>query len=158
MAVGSFLNIGDVFVVDAEDPLAQVLIGIVEKGQHRVGEYQFFVDSVFGEFAHARFDVVGSRPGQIVVLHQHRAEIADHHRLSRAAEQVGAVLVPDPRRLVFEVVGEALVEDVVGHRDVVVGGEHLGAGGQAGIDCCGVTAAVLGCADHAFRVQGAGLT
>ena len=42
-----------------------------------------------------------------------------------------AVLVDDPGGLLLQLLGEPLVEDVGGQRDVVVGGEHLGAGRQA---------------------------
>ena len=133
VTVGAFLDVGDVFVVDAENPLANSLVWVVKQRQHRVGEGQLLVHAILGEFTDASVDVVGGRPGQIVVLHEDSAEIADHDRLPGRAEQIRAVLVPDARRLVFEVVGEALVEDVVGHRDVVVGREDLGAGGQAGV-------------------------
>ncbi len=112
MAIRALLNAGDVLVVDAKDALANVVVGVVEQRQYRVGESQFLVDAVFGELTNPRLDVVGGRTGQIVVLHQHRAEIADHHGLAGPAQQVRAVLVPDPRRLLLEVVRELLVEDV----------------------------------------------
>src|SRR6201999_675749 len=57
-------------------------------------------------------------------------------RLPLVADLVGAVLVPDPRGGVADVVGEALVEDVGGQRDVGVGGEHFGARGQADAAVC----------------------
>jgi len=69
VAIGPLLHVGDVFVVDAKNPFAQVPVGIVEQRQYRVGEHQFLVDAVFGEFADAGIDVVGDGAGQIVVLH-----------------------------------------------------------------------------------------
>ena len=51
-------------------------------------------------------------------------------RLAVDGERPGAVDVDDPRGLVLHRRRELLVEDVLGQRDVVVGGEHLGARGQ----------------------------
>ena len=81
VAVGALLQISDVLVVDAENALAQWLVGKAEHGQQRVGEGEFPVDAVLAQFAYPRFDVVGGRPGQIVVLHQHRAEDVGQERL-----------------------------------------------------------------------------
>jgi hypothetical protein len=120
-----------VLVVDAEHALAQRLVRIVEKRQHGVGEREFLVDAVLGEFGDARLDVVRRGTCEVVVLHQHPAEVTAHPRLALHADHVGAVLVPDARRLALQVIGEAFEEDVVGNRDVVVGGEDLGARGQA---------------------------
>ena len=130
VAVGPLLQVGDVLVVDAEHPLAQRLVRVVEQRQHGVGEGQFLVDAVLVELADARLDVVGRGTGEVVVLHEHAAEVAAGPGLALHADHVGAVLVPDARRGALEVLGEAFVEDVVGHRDVVVGREDLGAGGQ----------------------------
>ena len=49
MAVAALLQIGDVLVVDAEHPLAQGLVRVVEQREHGVGEREFLVDTVFGE-------------------------------------------------------------------------------------------------------------
>ncbi len=67
----------------------------------------------------------GRGTGEVVVLHEHAAEVAAGPGLALHPDHVGAVLVPDARRGTLEVIGEALVEDVVGHRDVVVGREDL---------------------------------
>src|SRR5271168_4339806 len=127
VAVRAFLQIGNVLVVDAENPLAHWLIGKSEHGQKCIGKSEFAVHAVLAQFAYPRFDVVGGGPGQVVVLHQHGAEDVGQKGLSLMADLVGAVFVPDPRRIVFEVVGKAFVEDVGGQRDVGVGGEHFGA-------------------------------
>ena len=97
----------------------------MEQRQNGVGESQFLVDTVLGKLLDARLDVVGGGTGEIVVLHQHAAEVARQEVLPLAAYHVRAVLVPDPRSLLLEVVRKPLVEDVFGHGDVVVGGEHL---------------------------------
>ena len=131
VTVAALLQFGDVLVVDPEHPLAQRLVRVVEQGQDRVREREFLVDAVFGELADPGLDVVRRGPGQIVVLHQHAAEVAAGPGLALHADHVRAVLVPDARRGALELLGEAFEEDVLGHRDVVVGGEDLGARGQA---------------------------
>ncbi len=73
-------SVGDVLVVDAEHPLAQRLVRVVEQRQHGVGERQFLVDAVLVEFADAGVDVVRRRAGQVVVLHEHAAEVASRSR------------------------------------------------------------------------------
>ncbi len=153
MPLAALLQVGDVLVVDAEHALAQRLVRVVKQRQHSVGERELLVDAVFMEFADAGLDVVRRRACQIVVLHQHTAEIPTGPRLTLHADHVRAVLVPDPRRRTLQFLGEALVEDVVGHRDVVVGGEDLGAGGQAEV-ARGMALAVLGRAEALGRIQG----
>ena len=81
VAVRALLQVGDVLVVDAEYPLAQRLVRVVEQRQHGVGECQLLVDAVLGELADARLDVVGRRAGQVVVLHEHPAEVTAHQDL-----------------------------------------------------------------------------
>jgi hypothetical protein len=121
VAVTALLQVGHVLVVDPENALAQVLVGIVEQRQDGVGERQLLVDAVLRQLTHARLDVVRGCARQVVVLHEHPAEIARQEGLSLGhADHVRAVLVPDSRRLVLQVVGKALVEDVVGHGNVVV--------------------------------------
>ena len=87
--------------------------------------------------------LVLAAPGEVVVLHQHRAEVTRQERLALAADLVRALLVPDPRRLVLQVVGEAVVEDVVGQGDVVIGREDHSSRRQAHIDALRMTAAIL---------------
>jgi hypothetical protein len=77
---------------------------------------------------YAGIDVVRRRTGQVVVLHEHAPEITTCPGLALHPDHIGAVLIPDPWRRTLEFLGEPFVEDVVGHRDVVVGGEDLGAG------------------------------
>ena len=156
VAVGALLQIGDVLVVDAENAFTQRLVRESEHGQQRIGEGEFPVYAVLTQFAYPRFDVVGGRPGQIVVLHQHRAEDIGQERLPLVTDLVGAVLVPNPRRTVFEVVGKALVEDVGRQRDVGVGGEHLGACGKADVSV-GLAVPVLRRAEAAGWVEHIGL-
>src|SRR5947209_8096077 len=72
------------------------------------------------------------------------------------ADLVGAVFVPDPWRTVLEVVGQALVEDVSGQRDVGVGGEHLGAGGKADVPPA-LTVPILRSTEAAGRIKRVGL-
>src|SRR5262249_16162617 len=100
-------------------------------------------------------DVVGRRAGEVVVLHEHPTEVAAGPGLALHPDHVGAVLVPDPRGGTLEVVGEALVEDVVGDRDVVVGREDLGSWRQSGeTSLRRVSAAVLRCAETFWRIEG----
>jgi hypothetical protein len=125
----------------------------MKQGEHSVRERQFLVDAVLGQFADAGLDVVGRRARQVVILHQDTAEVLRQERLSlREADHVGAVLVPDPRRLILQLFRELLVEDVVGDGDVVVGGEDLGPRRQAGVTR-GVPATILGRAEAAGRVE-----
>ena len=124
----------------------------MEERQDGVGEREFLLDAVLTQFLNPGLDVGARRTGQVVVLHQHGAEIARQERLSLASDLVGAVLVPDPRRLVFELVREAVVEDVVGDRDVVVRRENDGTVGQTGVDAVRVTVPILGRAEAPGRV------
>ena len=133
--IGALLQLGDVLVVDAERELAKFLVRVVEKRQDGVGEGEFLVDAVLAQLLDPGLDVGARGARQVVVLHQHRAEVARQERLPLAPDLVGAVLVPDPRRLVLEIVREALVEDVVGQRNVVVRGENHGPLRQAHIAC-----------------------
>ena len=153
VAVAALLQIGHVFVVNAEDPLPQLLVRVVEQRQYGIGEGQFPVDAVLAQFADARLDVVGRGTGQIVVLHQYPAEVTAYPGLALHSDHVRAVLVPDARRSTLEVVGEPFVEDVVGHRDVVVRGEHLGPGRQPEVPRR-MAAPILGRTVSAGRVQG----
>src|SRR5262249_7540839 len=117
-------------------------------------ERQLPVDAVCGELADSRRDIVGRRTGEVVVLHQDGAEVADHERLALVPHHVCAVLVPDARRLRLEVVGEPLIEDVAGQRYVVVGREHLRSRRKADrCDVVGVAASVLRGAEAARWVQ-----
>ncbi len=148
MAVGTFLQIGDVLVVDPEHPLAQGFVGVVEQRQHRVREGELRVDAVLFELADSGLDVVRGGAGQIVVLHEHATEVAAGPGLALHPDHVRAVLVPDARRRALELLGEAFVEDVVGDRDVVVRGEDLGALRKPGEAVRrGVSLPVLGCAE-----------
>jgi hypothetical protein len=126
----------------------------VEQREHGVGEREFLVDAVLGELEYAGVDVVRRRTRQVVVLHEHAPEIAARPGLAFHADHIRAVLVPDPRRRTFEFLGKPFVEDVVGHRDVVVGGEDLGAlreSGQAFLHR--MAFAELGCAETFRRIQ-----
>jgi hypothetical protein len=153
VAVAAFLQFGHVLVVDAEHAFAQRLVRVVEQRQHGVREREFLVDAVFLEFPDARGDVVRRGTGQIVVLHQDAAEVAAGPCLALHPDHVGAVFVPDARRRALEVVGEALVEDVVGDRDVVVGREDLGARGQPDDRLLRVPYSVLWRAEAFRRIQ-----
>ena len=119
------LQLGDVLVVDAEAALAEVLVGQPHQAEERVGEGELAVDAVGLELAQAGVDVGGARPGERVVLHEHGGELAGQERAAADGEVPGAVVVHDPRGLLLQLLGEPLVEDVVGQRDVVVGREHL---------------------------------
>ncbi len=121
-----------------------------------MGERQLPVDTVLAELADTCGDVVGGGARQIVVLHEHPAEVTAGPGLTLHAHHVGAVLVPDAGGCgTLEVLGgEALVEDVIGHRDVVVGREDLGAGGQPEIPA-GMAAPILRRPPKAFgRIEG----
>ncbi len=126
----------------------------MEQREHGVGEREFLVDAVFGELEYAGIDVVRRRTGQVVVLHEHAAEVTARPCLALHADHVRAVLVPDPRGRTLEFLGEPFVEDVVGHRDVVVGGEDLGARGQPDDRVLGVPYSILGRAEAFRRIQG----
>ena len=147
------MQLGDVLVVDAEGELAKFLVRIVEQRQHRVGEGEFFVDAVLVQLLDPGLDVGAGGPGQVVVLHQHRAEVARQERLALAPDLIRAFLIPDPRRLVLEVVREAFVEDVGGQGNVVVRREHHGPLRQAHIAAAGVSTAILRCAKAFGRVE-----
>ena len=147
------LQLGDVLVVDAERPLAKFLVRVVEERQDGVWECEFLVDTVLAQLLNPSLDVGACGTGQVVVLHQHRAEIARQEGLSLSADLVGAILVPDPRRLILEVVREPLVEDVGGQRNVVVRRENHGSVRQAHVGAIGVTVPILGCTKSSGRVE-----
>src|SRR3546814_17120007 len=90
-----------------------------EAGQ-RVREGQLAVDAVGLELADASLAVVGARPAQRVVLHQHGGELLRQEGLPADGQRPRAILVDHARSLLLERLREALVEDVLGQRDVVV--------------------------------------
>src|ERR1700731_2217233 len=58
VAVGALLQLGHHLVVDAEHPLADVLVREVEQREHSVRERQFPIDAVVVELADSRLDVL----------------------------------------------------------------------------------------------------
>ncbi len=132
--VGALLHLGDVLVVDAEAALPHVLVRPTEQGQDGVREGQLLGHTLGLERGETGLHVARVRPRHRVVHRQDLDELSHEDRLPAHAEHPAAVDVHDPRRLLLEVLGQALVEDVDGQRDVVVGREHLDVGREPRID------------------------
>ena len=153
MASCLLLQLRHVLVVDAERPLAEFFVRVMEERQNRIGEGEFLIDAVLTQLLNAGLDVGARRAGEVVILHQHGTEITGQERLTFTPDLVGAVFVPDPRRLVFELFREAVVEDVVGQRNVVVRRENHRSLRQAHVGVFGVTVPILGGTESPGRVQ-----
>src|SRR3546814_17718098 len=96
-AVGSLLQLCDVLVVDPEAQLAHGLVGPAHEAEQRVREGQLAVDAVGLELADASLAVVGARPAQRVVLHQHCGELLRQAGLPAAGQRTRATLVAPAR-------------------------------------------------------------
>ena len=151
-AARALLHLGDVLVVDPEAELADLPVRPAEQGEHRVRERQLPADPLGVEGGQPGVDVARVRTGDGVVLREHLDELAHEDRLAVDPEHPAAVDVHHPGCTVLHALGEPLVEDVRRERDVVVGREHLGPGGQAHVG--GRTGVpVLGRSDAVGRVR-----
>ena len=150
-SAGALLHVGDVLVVDPEADLADLLVGPAEQRQDRVREGELLVDPFGVERREAGVDVAGVGAGQRVVLGEHLEELRVQDRLAAHADRPAAVDVQDLRDLVLHRLRCPFDEDVLRQRDVVVGGEHLGADRQPEV-VRGKRPAVLGRAPPAGRI------
>ena len=121
-------------VVDPEAELTDLPVRPSEQGENGVRERELLGDALRLERGEPRVDVARVGPGDRVVLREHLDELGHEDRLPVHADHPAAIDVHDAGRALLHALGKALVEDVLRQRDVVVGREHLGPGGEPEVD------------------------